>query len=151
MALDQQTKIQLSTKQNKIKYQSLRQIMIVDDDHELLEELKDFLSFDYEVETLFNSADAFDMACELRPDLIILDLKMSPKTGLQVAKELGNSVATDSIPIIAITGFDVKKEHALMMELFGIKRVITKPFSLHVLLEEVRAALKESRSHPHWA
>ncbi|MBF0490216.1 MAG: response regulator [Candidatus Omnitrophica bacterium] len=66
-------------------------IMVVDDDLELLEEIKEVLSFNnYEVEVLSNSALAFEKACELKPDLIITDLKMKPKSGFQLADNLRN-------------------------------------------------------------
>jgi DNA-binding response OmpR family regulator len=149
MALEQQIQAELPLKQRKIQYRFLPQIMIIDDDHELLEELKDSLSFDYEVETLFNSANAFEIACELKPDLIIMDMKMFPKTGFQLAYEFKNSLETKFIPIIAITGVFIEKEHTLMMKLSGMKRILIKPFILSNLLAEIEAALKESKSY--WA
>ena len=148
MTLNQQTKFQSPVKPKQTQERILPQIMIVDDDPELLEELKEGLLFNYEVETLSNSADAFDMACALNPDLIILDIKMSPKTGFQLANEFRTSMETKFIPIIAITGFFVEKEHTLMMKLFGVKRIIIKPFNLNQLLDQIEVALKES--NPRW-
>jgi len=145
MVLDQQTQIQLPIKQKKIKYKSLPQIMIIDDDPELLEELRGLLSFKYEVETLFNSTNAFEKARELRPALIIMDMKMSPKTGFQLVNEFRNSLETKFIPIVAITGFYMGEKDALMMEFYGVKRILLKPFSSKQLFEEIELVLKNSK------
>ena len=122
--------------------------MIIDDDPELLEELKGLLSFNYEVETLFNSANAFEIACELRPALIIMDMKISPKTGFQLVNEFRNSLETKFIPIVAITGFYMDEKDALMMEFYGVKRILLKPFSSKQLFEEIELVLKKSK--PRW-
>ena len=130
------------------KERSLPQLMVIDDDPDLLEELKEVLSVSYDVETSSDSARAFDMASELNPDLIILDIKMSPKTGFQLANEFRNSARTKRIPIIAITGFFIEKEHTLMMKLFGIKHIIIKPFYPNQIFEGIESVLNETK--PRW-
>ncbi|MBI3601438.1 MAG: response regulator transcription factor [Candidatus Omnitrophica bacterium] len=124
-------------------------IMVVDDDVELLEELKELLSAsNYEVEVMPNSALAFEVACELKPDLVLLDLKMKPKSGFQLADELHNSFKTKAIPIIAITGFFTEKEHVLMMKMCGIKHALLKPFNPPDLIAKIESVLEESKSSP---
>ena len=147
ITLDQLSKIQYPVKQNQILNKILPQILIIDDDPAILEELKDFLNFNYKVKALFNSSNAFEIASELRPDLIIMDMKMSPKTGFQLAYEFKSSLATKFIPIIAITGFHIEKEHTLMKKLSGIKRIMIKPFIFSYLFGEIDAALKGSKPH----
>jgi len=143
MAIGVQTQLELPVKKKQILYKLLPHIMIIDDDPEILEELREYLSSDYEVETLFDSANAFEVACELSPDLIILDLKMFPKSGFQLAYEFKNSVKTKFIPIIAITGFFTEKEHELMVKLSGVKRFLLKPFNLDQFEKEIKSVLKE--------
>ena len=143
-----QTQSQLQIKPKKIQEKGFPHIIIVDDDIELLQELKDAFSSHYQVDTLSNSAEAFNMVNELMPDLIVMDIKMSPKTGFQLANEFRNSERTKSIPIIAITGIYVEKEHSLMMKLFGMKHIIIKPFHFEQLFEEIEAILNEYK--PNW-
>ena len=115
-----QTDVQL--KQEQKKREIMPRIMVVDDDLELLEEMKDVLLFHkYEVELVANSGVAFDQACKITPDLIILDMKMKPKSGFQLADEFHSFSLTKGIPIIACTGFYTEKEHLLMMKMFGMK------------------------------
>jgi len=67
-------------------------IMIVDDNLELLEELENLLKMGgYDVTALSDGTQVFDVALKNKPDLILLDLKMSPKSGFQIADEVRNS------------------------------------------------------------
>ena len=117
-------------------------ILIVDDNVELLEELQDMLSQSgYDVETTSDAEKAFSLAHEMKPSLILLDLKMSPKSGFQVADELRHSLQMKEVPIIAMTGFFTEKEHVLMMKLCGIKTFILKPFQPVNLISKVEFAL----------
>jgi two-component system, NtrC family, sensor kinase len=125
------------------KMPKLPKIMIVDDDLELLEELQSALSEKYEVEIISNSELAFDMACLLKPDLIITDLKMRPKNGFMLVDELQNSFITKGIPIIAITGFFTEKEHLVMMKMAGMKYALIKPFDPVELIAKIEIALKD--------
>lgn len=141
-----QSEYQLEGKQVKTK--TMPKIMIVDDDVELLEELKEILSSSsYDVEVMPNGALAFEVACELKPDLVILDLKMKPKSGFQLADELHNSFKTKHIPVIAITGFFTEKEHVLMMKMCGIKNILLKPFDPENLLAKIASVLEEAKNN----
>jgi CheY-like chemotaxis protein len=125
----------------------MEKIMIVDDDLELLEEMKEMLVFGkYQVEVVGNSAIAYEKACELQPDLIITDLKMRPKSGFQLAYELHQSLKTKFIPIIALTGFFDEKEHASMLKMYSIKHTISKSSNAVDFLAKVKSVLKEAES-----
>lgn len=124
----------------------MSKIMVIDDDLELLEEMKEILSFNrYEVEVVAHSAHAFEEASKKRPDLIILDMKMKPKGGFQLADEFRRSSATASIPIIACTGFYTEVEHLLMMKMFGMKHVLLKPVKPQELVTKIEEVLKEAQ------
>ena len=117
-------------------------ILIVDDNMEFLEELQEILAQSgYDAQTLMDSDRALSVAYGQRPELIILDLKMSPKTGFQVAVDLRNSFYMKDVPIIAMTGFFTEKEHVLMMKLCGIKSFILKPFNPRNLVNKIEFAL----------
>jgi DNA-binding response OmpR family regulator len=122
-------------------------IMIIDDDVNLLEELKEILAFNhYHIDIVSNSEVAFDKAYELKPDLIITDLRMRPKSGFQLVEELHNSYVTKDIPIIAMTGFFNKEEDKVMMKIFGIEHSFLKPFFPSDLIAKIDLILGESKS-----
>ena len=117
-------------------------IMIVDDNVELLEELENLLKLGgYDVIALSDGDKVFDAALENKPDLILLDLKMSPKSGFQIADEARNSLSLKDVPIIAMTGFFTENQHLLMMKLCGIKTSILKPFKPLNLITKIEFAL----------
>ncbi len=117
-------------------------IMIVDDNIEFLEELQEMLfQSGYETEVVCDSDRAFTVAHVIKPHLILIDLKMTPKSGFQVADELRHSAQMKDIPIIAMTGFFTEKEHVLMMKLCGIKAFILKPFKPVNLIAKIEFAL----------
>lgn len=117
-------------------------VMIVDDNYELLEELQEMLTLGgYHVEIVHDSAVAFEQAHRIKPDVVLIDLKMSPKSGFQVADELRHSTHMKEVPIIAMTGFFTEQEHILMMKLCGIKIFILKPFNPINLIAKIEFAL----------
>ncbi len=117
-------------------------IMIVDDNVEFLEELEEILSQSgYDTQTLPDSTKALELANETNPDLILLDLKMSPKSGFQLADQLRHSEKMKDVPIVAMTGFFTEQEHVLMMKLCGIRNFILKPFMPLNLIAKIEFAL----------
>ncbi len=117
-------------------------IMLVDDNVELLEELENLLKLGgYDVIAISDCTKAFDAALNNKPDLILLDLKMSPKSGFQIADEIRNSLVLKDIPVIAMTGFYTEKQHFLMMKLCGIRTSILKPFRPLNLITKIEFAL----------
>ena len=117
-------------------------ILVVDDNIELLEELYEMLSDSgYEVKTVSDSEGAFNLALVLKPQIVLMDLKMQPLTGFQVASEIRNSYALKDVPIIAMTGFFTEKEHILMMKLCGIKSFMLKPVDPRNLIAKIEFAL----------
>jgi DNA-binding response OmpR family regulator len=117
-------------------------VMIVDDNVELLEELENLLKLGgYDVIAISDGTKVFEEALKIKPDLILLDLKMSPKTGFQIADEARNSMLLKDVPVIAMTGFFTEKQHQLMMKLCGIKTSILKPFRPLNLITKIEFAL----------
>lgn len=120
-------------------------IMIVDDDRDLLDELQHMLSLGgYDVEIVQDGFRASEEARKIKPDLILMDLKMSPKSGFQVADELQDCPEMKGVPILAMTGFFTEKEHVLMMKLCGIKAHILKPFNPVNLIGKIEFTLRRS-------
>lgn len=106
-----------------------KRIMIVDDDAELLEELKESLLLsDYEVVAVNNSVEALDTAIRTRPDLILLDIKMPDESGLQVACKLKYFSAFKNTPILAMTAYP-KEKYMHHLKEYGIQDCIKKPFT----------------------
>ena len=106
----------------------MKKIMLVDDDKEFLNEMSEILKLSgYEVFLFSDSTNVTTETISLKPDLILLDLKMDNKSGFKVADELRLTKATKDIPVIAITGVFTKPEHKLLMKVCNIRELLIKP------------------------
>lgn len=122
-----------------------KRILIVDDDREFLDELKEMLVLaGYGVTGVSDGIAAVKAARVARPDVVILDLRMHAMSGFEVADKLKGIPETSDIPVIAMTGYYTLKEHAWLMNFCGIKRCLRKPFSPLDVIAEVETVLKEA-------
>lgn len=117
-------------------------IMIVDDNESFLDEIQELLfSCGYDPKVVYKGAIAFKAACKIKPDVILLDLKMSGMNGFEVAKELKESEETAGIPIIAMSGYFPIENHSLLLDMNNIDGRIKKPFNISDLISEIETAL----------
>ena len=95
----------------------------------------------YEVITAGNGAEAFELVCEEKPDIIVTDFQMPVMTGLELVKKLRQSEATKDIPVIMLTARDFAIEEEQKQDL-QISEFISKPFSPKELAARVRTVLR---------
>lgn len=123
-----------------------KKIMIIDDDKEFLEEFKETLNLSgYDTAAFSDGSVALVMVSKIKPDAILLDLKLRGKSGFQVAYELKSFPKTTNIPIIAMTAFYTEKEHAELMNMCGIQTCLIKPFNPQEAIAKIEAILKERK------
>jgi DNA-binding response OmpR family regulator len=125
---------------------SQKKIMVVDDDKEFLDELQETLVLSgYEVKAVNEAEEAFPIATKIKPDLILLDLKMKGMTGFEVANKLKNFNNTMEIPIIAMSGFFTAEEDDTLLSFFEIHDYLRKPFNPLDIITKIEAVLRENR------
>jgi DNA-binding response OmpR family regulator len=78
------------------------------------------------------------MAQELRPDLIVLDLEMPKMNGLQVCLRLKNMRETASIPVVMLTRHDDYEVAVLGAQLGAVDYIPKDAFADRALLETLR-------------
>jgi DNA-binding response OmpR family regulator len=123
-----------------------RRIAVIDDDAEFLSELGHvILSHGYDPILFSNSLTAFKAIRDIKPDMVIVDLKMPAVNGFQLANELRRSYETSVIPIIAVTGIYTRKEDLQLMHACGIRACLVKPIELRELLAVIDAFLKPGK------
>jgi len=113
-------------------------ILLVEDDFDLNETVKEFLESFYEVESVFDGEEAINRAYENNFDVIILDVKLPKIDGFRVAKEIRKFKNT---PIIFLTSLDSEKDVERGF-LSGGDDYIRKPFSLKELKYRIDAIIK---------
>jgi len=119
-----------------------KKILVVDDDIEALEELKQALGGDgFELDFASNGFEAGRKIYTKKPDLILLDFKMPGLDGFEVCKILRMYEDTNDIPIIAVTVLNTKDD-IKKIKACGVKEYIPKPVNIEKLLKAIRGILK---------
>jgi two-component system, OmpR family, response regulator VicR len=114
-------------------------ILVVDDEQPIADILKFNLEKEgYEVVLAFDGIEAVNLAFSERPDLILLDLMLPGKDGMDVCREVRTRLET---PIIMLTAKDGEIDKVLGLEL-GADDYVTKPFSARELLARVKAQMR---------
>ncbi|MFD0621375.1 response regulator YycF [Paenibacillus sp. GCM10027629] len=114
-------------------------ILVVDDEQPIADILKFNLEKEgYQVICAFDGGAAVELALQEQPDLILLDLMLPVKDGMDVCREVRQHLQT---PIIMLTAKDTEIDKVLGLEL-GADDYVTKPFSTRELLARVKAHLR---------
>jgi two-component system response regulator VicR len=117
-------------------------ILVVDDERPIADILKFNLEKEgYEVVCAFDGEAAVQLAFDEDPDLILLDLMLPIKDGMDVCREVRSRLST---PIIMLTAKDTEIDKVLGLEL-GADDYVTKPFGTRELLARVKAHLRRQR------
>ncbi len=127
-------------------------VLIVEDHPEVMDYIQSVLQPEYRIETALNGKEGIDRAIELVPDVIISDVMMPEKDGIEVTHTLKNNELTSHIPIILLTA---KASVESRLEGLGAKAdaYLTKPFNASELqlriknMLEEREKLREKYSH----
>ena len=116
-------------------------ILVVDDEAPILHVLSVKLgNAGLEVSTAVDGEEAFEMACQDLPDLIITDFQMPYMTGLELCRALAGNAPTAHIPVLILTarGYALDEED---LKIGNIKGVLSKPFSPRSVLQLVEDLL----------
>ncbi|MEP6615176.1 MAG: response regulator [Ginsengibacter sp.] len=119
-----------------------RKILIADDENDIIEIISFNLQAEgYEVFTAKNGDEALDSAKKNKPDLIILDVMMPRKNGLEVCNILRSQPSFKETLIIFLTALNDENTEIKGLE-NGADDYITKPISPKVLISRVNALFR---------
>lgn len=120
-------------------------LLIVEDDAELVSYLKAELErAGFAVDTVDNGIDGEFMGDEESYDVIVLDLGLPGKSGLDVLRHWRN--AGNGVPVIVLTGRDAWHERVDGFKA-GADDYLGKPFHIEELLARVHALIRRSQTH----
>jgi signal transduction histidine kinase len=112
-------------------------LLIADDEPDMLRFLKSQLTDTFEVLEAVDGQQAVEKAAQFLPDIILSDMMMPEKDGLQVCRELRDRTITRSIPVVLLTARADEKTKLECLAA-GASDFLSKPFSL----TEIRVRLK---------
>jgi two-component system alkaline phosphatase synthesis response regulator PhoP len=119
-----------------------KRILIADDEPDILEIIKYNLQINgYGVETAKDGDEAIKKAKEFKPDLIILDIMMPKKNGIEVCKILRSQPEFNETVIIFLTALNDELSHVKGLE-YGADDFITKPVSPNIIISKVNAIFR---------
>jgi signal transduction histidine kinase len=114
-------------------------VLVADDEPDMLRFLKAQLNSQYQVLEAVDGQQAVEKASQFLPDIILLDMMMPEKDGLQACREIREHTPTQSIPIILLTA-RADEETKLAALSAGASDFLPKPFStteLHVRIRNL--------------
>jgi CheY-like chemotaxis protein len=118
-----------------------RKVLVVDDEIHIVHVVAIKLRNNgFEVISAANGAEAFELACEEKPDIIVTDFQMPVMTGVQLVEKLRRNEATKDIPVIMLTARGFAVEDGQKEDL-QISEFLSKPFSPKELLRSIEDIL----------
>jgi len=119
-----------------------KRILIADDEPDILEIISYNLSKEgYEIHTAKNGQEAIEKAKAILPDLIILDVMMPRKTGMEACQILRSMPQFQKTLIIFLTAMSDESSHIRGLEIGG-DDYVSKPISTKVLISRVNALFR---------
>ncbi|MET3193065.1 two-component system response regulator VicR [Bacillus sp. OAE603] len=120
-----------------------KKILIVDDEKPIADILKFNLEKEgFEIVCAYDGDEALQKVDEFLPDLVLLDIMLPIRDGLEVCREIRKN---HEMPIIMITAKDSELDKVLGLEM-GADDYVTKPFSTRELLARVKANLRRHQT-----
>lgn len=120
---------------------ALNKVLVADDEIHIIHVVSIKLRNNgYEVIAAGNGAEAYDLACTERPDIIVTDYQMPFVTGIELIEKLRKNEETRHTPVILLTA----RSFAITGELkdsLGIEECLSKPFSPKELLKSIQDIL----------
>jgi CheY-like chemotaxis protein len=117
-----------------------KKILLIDDNHDVLDLLEVFLFGAYDCVTAVNGFEGLKAAREMVPDVIVSDIMMPVLDGIKFLASLREDPKTASIPVIAVTSF-IKKANIKSLQSLGFSGVVSKPFERNAIIGQIEKAL----------
>lgn len=122
---------------------SQKHILIIEDDNDISELIQFNLKKEgYHVSAMSHGNELIPFLHNTVPDLIVLDIMLPEKDGLDICRELKQNKQHARIPIIMLTAKSEESDVVTGLEL-GADDYITKPFSPKILIARIRSALRK--------
>jgi DNA-binding response OmpR family regulator len=117
-------------------------ILVVDDEEHIIELVELYLSKEgYQVVKATDGDEAVEKFTVEKPDLLVLDIMLPGRDGLDVLREVRK---TSQVPVIMLTARESEVDKVVGLEL-GADDYLTKPFSPRELVARVKAVLRRSK------
>lgn len=123
-------------------------ILIVEDNEKNMKLVRDILQHHgHTTIEAFTGTDGVRLARELRPDLVLMDIRLPDIDGIEALRQIRLDRALDTTPVLAISASVMPDEQQKIVR-SGFDAFVTKPIALKPFVETVDRFLKQGRSTP---
>ena len=122
-----------------------RRVLVIDDDPDLIALLSDGLGLlgGYDVVVARDGASGLDRVYEVRPDCVVVDVRMPGLNGYQFVRALRGDPATAQLPVVVLSAL-IRDRDKLAGLLTGADAYLFKPVRIHDLLQTLQLAMDVS-------
>lgn len=129
---------------NKDITQNATRILVVEDNADIREYIRQTLEDEFTVFTASNGLEGLKAVQEKNPDVIISDIMMPEMDGITLCRTIKENIVTSHIPVILLTAKDSISDREEGYE-SGASSYLSKPFSAKLLLSRIRNILRTRR------
>lgn len=120
----------------------MQTILVIDDDESLADTIAVMLEQEgYRAVLAADGRAGYDKALTLKPDLLVVDLRLPGMSGIEICKQL--RVANVRTPILILSAVGDEVDKVLLLEI-GADDYVVKPFGRRELLARIRAILRRA-------
>lgn len=125
----------------------MQTILVIDDDENLRDTIGVMLEQeDFRAILVADGRSGYEKAIMLKPDLILVDLRLPGMNGMEICKQLRAAKVATPIIVLSAVGDEVDK--VLLLEI-GADDYVVKPFGTRELLARIRAVLRRASPDAH--
>ncbi|HEY3388829.1 MAG TPA: response regulator, partial [Prolixibacteraceae bacterium] len=127
--------------ENEIQHSKEMKVLIVEDNDDLLNFMKNILSNDFKVYTAVDGVKAWEFILKHVPDLVVSDIMMPNMDGFELCKLIKSTYKTSHIPVVLLTALSEKTDqlHGLRLE---ADDYLTKPFDVNLLIQRIKSIIR---------
>lgn len=125
----------------------MERILVIDDEQYIIELLKFNLEVEgYEVSCSMDGFEAFMMAKNEKPNLILLDWMLPNVSGIDLLKKIRSDKELSDVPVIMLTAKNMEEDKIEGLNI-GADDYITKPFSVKELMARIKTVLRRYKTN----
>ena len=116
-------------------------VLIVEDNDDLLNFMKNILSNDFKVYTAVDGLRAWEFISKHIPDLVVSDIMMPNMDGFELCRIMKSTYETSHIPVVLLTALSEKTDQLHGLGL-GADDYLTKPFDMNLLIQRIKSIIR---------
>jgi len=121
----------------------MKRVLIIDADADFLMDLKQSLNaYDYEVVTVTDSGNIFDLLSWHQPDILLVNYILNEGNGGTISHQIKSNPETHEIPVIMMSDY---ADLCHLWKKFGCNDYVLKPIHTSTLVEKMEFWLKKAR------